>query len=130
MDDELKICRVYVRMLRDDHDVVVRNSGIEALELFESGYRFDAILCDLQMPGMTGAVFYANLLRLAPDQVQRLIIVSGNASSPIADFVRSNLIVEKPFDPVHVKELVSRVVSAARADYFPRAPGRSIANSG
>ncbi|MFL5347178.1 MAG: two-component system response regulator [Hyalangium sp.] len=39
----------------------------------------DAILCDLMMPEMSGAQFHHELERLAPEQAERVIFMTGGA---------------------------------------------------
>lgn len=41
----------------------------QALAAIAAGQRFDAILCDLMMPNLTGMELHAQLAKIAPDQV-------------------------------------------------------------
>ncbi|HHH31641.1 MAG TPA: response regulator, partial [Polyangiaceae bacterium] len=52
VDDDAMVRRSVLRMLRD-HDVTAATSGHEALERCAE-QRFDVILCDVMMPGMSG----------------------------------------------------------------------------
>ena len=48
-------CRGLTRLIRDQHDVVPFTSPVEALDAILGGAEpFDAILCDVMMPEMSG----------------------------------------------------------------------------
>jgi two-component system cell cycle sensor histidine kinase/response regulator CckA len=109
VDDEPAIGRCIRRLLISEHEVLALTSANEALEHFAHGERFDVILCDLMMPKMTGIELYAELKRMAPDQAERMIVLTGGAFTPRAQqFLDSvpNLRVEKPFDSVKLQAMV------------------------
>jgi len=115
VDDELTLLRNIERSLAKFHDVVALESAVEALAKIEAGERFDAIVCDLMMPEMTGMQLYAELQRIAPDQAQRMIFITGGAFSTSArEFLERvpNPRVEKPFE---LRELRTVIVSIVRA---------------
>jgi CheY-like chemotaxis protein len=60
IDDHAALRRGAQMVLSDEHDVVTAASGAEGLELVEDG-DFDAVLCDLQMPGLTGIDVWSRL---------------------------------------------------------------------
>ena len=49
------------------------------MDTIARGERFDAILCDLMMPGMTGMDLHEALSRLAPEQASRVVVLTGGA---------------------------------------------------
>ncbi|WP_052518230.1 hybrid sensor histidine kinase/response regulator [Archangium violaceum] len=79
LDDETVVGRALQRLLQAHCEVLVLSHGREALALLTSGRRFDAILCDLMMPEMSGPRFYEELSRLAPEQASRVIFMTGGA---------------------------------------------------
>jgi len=104
VDDDAKVARSLALMLRDDHDVEVSvEPGMVAARIV-AGERFDVIVCDLMMPGMTGMDFYAAVAEGAPDQAKRIVFVTGGAFTPAArafiDRV-DNTFVDKPYE-MHV----------------------------
>jgi CheY-like chemotaxis protein len=110
VDDEPMIGSLVRRMLSAEHDVVVTLAAAEALRLIRAGETFDAILCDLMMPQMTGMEFLTELRRFAPHLADRLILLTGGAFTPAARaFLDSvpNPRVEKPFDLQHLRALVN-----------------------
>ena len=84
VDDDALVARAATRILSREHDVTAVTSGVEALERISSGERFDVILCDLMMPELTGMQLHAELSRLAPDQAERMILISGGAFTAAA----------------------------------------------
>jgi DNA-binding NtrC family response regulator len=79
-----------------------------------AGKRFDAILCDLMMPEMSGMDLYAEIARAFPDYRERMVFITGGAFTPSAktflDEV-ANERLEKPFDPQGVRSLVQRLIT-------------------
>jgi CheY-like chemotaxis protein len=109
IDDEASLCTVIRRTLGSEHEVVTVTSARQALELFGGGERFDIVLCDLMMPQMTGMELHAELMRLVPDQAQKMIFMTGGAfSEEAAQFLTKvpNATVEKPFKTTALRELV------------------------
>jgi CheY-like chemotaxis protein len=101
VDDEAAVCKALKRNLGRWYEVVALERAREALELILGGQRFDAILCDVVMPEMSGPQFYEALARLAPDQAQRITFMTGGAFTTEGQaFLASARIrcVDKPLD--------------------------------
>jgi PAS domain S-box-containing protein len=101
IDDEEKVGHALACVLRADHDVEVSADPRAIAERLLAGERFDVILCDLVMPGMTGMELYATVAKKVPEQARRFVFVTGGAFTPAAtDFIGrvSNAILEKPYD--------------------------------
>jgi PAS domain S-box-containing protein len=77
VDDEPQVAQTIERLLRRDYDITVALCGKDAIDHIARGARFDAIVSDVMMPNMTGIELIEELQRLAPDQAQRLIFLSG-----------------------------------------------------
>jgi PAS domain S-box-containing protein len=120
VDDEELVAEAIERILSSDHDVVAVGSGRDALRRLGDGGRFDAVVCDLLMPEMSGADFWAELHRRDPTLAARTILVTGaglldEARTAMGAF--SGPIVEKPFTAGDLREAIGRVLarpSAAR----------------
>jgi DNA-binding NtrC family response regulator len=101
IDDEPHFGTLMVRLL-EGHDVVALTSAREALDLIAAGEeRFDVVLCDLNMPQMSGMDFVECLRSMAPELVDRVIIITGGAFTPRATaFLEQTVLpkLEKPFD--------------------------------
>lgn len=109
VDDEGAVGRSLQRLLGREHDVVVVNSGAEALGVLREGKAFDVILCDLMMPVMTGMELYAELARAFPEQTARVVFITGGAFTPAARAFLDgipNMCLDKPVDPNALRRLV------------------------
>jgi CheY-like chemotaxis protein len=78
---------------------------------------FDAVLCDLMMPGMSGIELYRALKARAPGMEERLVFMTGGAFTTEAEAFLdevSNARVEKPFDFASVDRLLRHAVALRR----------------
>lgn len=74
---------------------------------------FDAILCDMMMPKMTGDLFYLATERTKKHLCARFIFMSGHVSSPKIDyFIKSigGLLLTKPFTMVSLQESIEHII--------------------
>jgi CheY-like chemotaxis protein len=101
VDDEAAVCKALRRNLGRWYEVVALERAREALDLILSGQRFDAILCDVVMPEMSGPQFFEALSQLAPEQARRITFMTGGAFTAEGQaFLASarSRIVDKPLD--------------------------------
>jgi PAS domain S-box-containing protein len=113
VDDEVVFAHALRRLLqRDKHQITIVHEGREAIARAEAGEQFDAIVCDLMMPSMSGMELHAKLVAVAPDQAARLIFLTGGAFSPMAkQFLDRvpNAWFEKPCDLDQLRAAILRV---------------------
>lgn len=110
IDDETLVLRLIARVLRG-HDIVCVDTAGAAIALLENGERFDAVLCDLNMPTMTGVDFYEVVLARFPALTRQIAFLSGGSlSGRVDDFLKavSNPRLQKPFD---IRDLEALVVT-------------------
>lgn len=114
VDDEVLVGRAIKRVLSRKHAVVAVNDPFEALRLLEAGERFDLILCDVMMPGMSGAELYERLKARSPAAADRVVFLTGGAfTSAARQFLDSvaNHRLEKPFDAKSLEALVDALLA-------------------
>jgi CheY-like chemotaxis protein len=113
VDDEPLIGASARRLLAREHDVVVVQSAEAALTAVDCARTFDAILCDLMMPGMTGIELHDELTHRRPDLAQRMVFITGGAftasGEAFLDTV-ANRRMDKPFDARALQALVRSLV--------------------
>ena len=115
IDDDPKVAWSVQRMLRE-HDVTIEQCpahAVQALALYASlGEPFDIIVCDHQMPGMSGLDVLAAARTI--DEVPMFILMSGDDES--LETADCDGVVSKPFrrpDIVAVIERAARARSVA-----------------
>ncbi len=117
VDDEPRLADSYQRLLQPEYEVTTSTSGRAALELLRSGARFDAVLCDLMMPEMTGMELHAAVSATAPPMAARMIFVTGGAFTEGARAFLDgvpNPRIEKPFRREALERLLAEVVGGSR----------------
>jgi CheY-like chemotaxis protein len=125
VEDDLDVRATLLRVLAPSYEVTIVDNGGTALWRFESGQRFDVVLCDLSLPRMNGPVLVDHLRQLDPEQARRVIVMTGDAHSPMAAKLADHYVIEKPFDLGELRELVDRVSAAERSGYFPSVARRA-----
>jgi PAS domain S-box-containing protein len=114
VDDEPGVASLCERALESAHEVVVSNSGKDALECLAVNAPFDLILCDLMMPEMTGMELHAELQRIAPALAARMVFVTGGAFTATArEFLErsANPALTKPFSVDQLLGMVDHVLA-------------------
>ncbi|MFL5263688.1 MAG: response regulator [Anaeromyxobacteraceae bacterium] len=110
VDDDAAV-GLAIRHVLKPLQVTFAQSAAGALARVAAGGNFEAIVCDLNMPGMSGLHFHDEVARIAPDLAQRIVFITGGASPQAAALLRSmpNACVQKPF----TREALRSAVSAA-----------------
>lgn len=117
VDDEPQLRRVVRRALGKQCRVVEADSGERAKEILSHDRRFDAVICDLMMPGMSGMELYEWLTATLPELARRVVFMTGGVFTPRARELLEhapNPVLPKPFDIEDVRNAVQLVVEDAR----------------
>jgi CheY-like chemotaxis protein len=85
IDDEEAVARILARRLSRRHDARYLCDARAALAELESGTRFDVMLVDLMMPGLSGMKLHAEVRRLDAAQAGRMVFMTGGAFTDEAE---------------------------------------------
>ena len=86
--------------------------GGQAVARLARGERWDAILCDLMMPEVSGMELFDELAREVPAYSERVIFMTGGAFTPQARAFLTRLDrphLEKPFSEAQLRDAIHRV---------------------
>jgi CheY-like chemotaxis protein len=109
VEDEEAVAAGLRLLLEQEYLVDVASTGHAALKALLSDTRFDAVLCDLMMPGMSGIDLFRTLARTSPGLEDKLVFMTGGAFTAEAEAFLDevkNPRVEKPFDFASVDRLL------------------------
>ena len=110
VDDEAPLARALANALRGQHDVHVENSGRAAMELLSRDSGYDVILCDLEMPDVSGTALFEWLEAERPQLARRVVFMTGGAFTRRSrEFLRrtERPVLEKPFAPEELESLLA-----------------------
>jgi two-component system cell cycle sensor histidine kinase/response regulator CckA len=113
VDDEPALRDLLAEALSDRAQVLTASNGLEAREVLEHDDRFDLVLCDLVMPGMTGMELFEWVERSQPGLAPRFVFMTGAAFTAhmreLLDRV-ANQCLNKPFRVRDVEHVIDRFV--------------------
>lgn len=115
IDDEASVCRAIKRMVAHRYDVVTTVSAEEALDWIENGERtFDAVICDIMMPQLTGRDLHERLAELDPTLAKATIFITGGVFGDLEKWARDvhNTVLTKPFDAKDLIDVLDRLFPA------------------
>ncbi len=117
VDDELIMRESLAGWLeRDGHDVETAASGEEALERLKNT-RFDILLVDIKMDGMTGLDVLKQVKTTDPDTAVVMITAYGSISTAIEAMKNGAFeYLLKPFDPDELGVLIEKIIQYQEQD--------------
>ena len=106
VDDEVEIAAILADCLSPlGLDCAIATDGNDALRRIAET-PFDAVFCDVSMPGMDGITFYHILKQTNPLLAAHLVFISGDVLHRNWEGFKSTVdrpILEKPFDPEQIR---------------------------
>lgn len=113
-DDEVPLRNLLQRLLtRRGFAVDTAEDGLQASGMIEQT-RYDVVLCDVQMPRMTGTQLYESLRRRQPNLAAAFVLISGDIlNGPLQSFVETHQIplLSKPFGAKTLDLALEQVLS-------------------
>ncbi|MBI2837317.1 MAG: response regulator [Acidobacteria bacterium] len=109
IDDEPYIREALRLLLSDEHDVELAANSRDALLLLAIPNSFDVILCDLQMPDLSGMEIYEEVQHSRPGTERRFVFMTGGAFTDRARaFLKAvpNPRIDKPFQVAALRSLI------------------------
>jgi two-component system NtrC family sensor kinase len=122
VDDEPTLRMTLAVLLEDEYEVVLAESGGAVLAILAQERSFDAILCDIMMPEISGIDVHAWMARDAPELLPRTIFMTGGAYTLGAREFLDGLphgYVEKPFEVLDLIQVINRVIQECNDETRP-----------
>ena len=118
---------LHTLIVRERLGVEVERRGDAALRAIETG-RYEAIVLDLILPGMTGFDIVRHLARVRPELLRRIIVITAVSQSRLQDFEHQSAIwrlIRKPFDVPEFVQTVRECVHAHAPHRFEKIDSRA-----
>ncbi|HEY6459121.1 MAG TPA: ATP-binding protein, partial [Polyangiaceae bacterium] len=115
IDDEPLIVQSLARSLGDEVTVVGETDPVRALDRLLSDEQFDAIVCDVMMPGLTGIDLHERVARHRPERASQFVFITGGTYTAHArEYLGrvSNTRLSKPFDTPDLLAAIRRLVKS------------------
>lgn len=113
IDDDHMVRRALVRVLRRKFNVTELEDAESALDLLDAGRAFDAIVCDLNLNGLSGRGFLVTLDAMRDPHWARTVILSGTTRDGLNDAYLEALgdrFVEKPATAAQIELVLADIV--------------------
>ena len=118
VDDERVVRSVMRRFLqRAGWEVLEAETAEEALEVLGGcETQLDLVLCDLNLPGLSGSALCGRITTLRPELASRLVLTSGDPLAAAAELARESLlcpVLPKPFSLTDLERIVDGALLVA-----------------
>lgn len=114
VDDERRVTSALKAIFRREYDVLIANSGAEALTILSKS-RVDVIISDQRMPEMLGSELLATVSRQYP-QTMRILLTGFMDRAAIVDSINEGEIyrfINKPWRNEEMREVVAEAALAS-----------------
>ncbi len=114
VDDEPMLARA-IRYGLYEFDFHIVQDGEEALGVLETS-EFEAVISDLQMPGMSGLALHHAIAERWPALARRVIFITGGVqcgSNRTSLDSLSNRCIDKPFELDVLREAIAEAIAAS-----------------
>jgi len=114
VDDEPTNCQLLTHLLGEEgYDVESTGDAETALEKIKAE-RYNLILLDIKLPGMSGIELYKNMQKTARSLARRVVFITGDAMAPdTMSFLSRTKAphITKPFDIEKLKRTMNRILA-------------------
>ena len=119
VDDERAIGESLKRALAGVWDADVAGSAAEAEALFGGNDRYDAILCDVMMPDVTGIELFERVKRTDAVLAGRFVFMTGGAFTPAARAFFEAVPLPRLEKPFSIEALLDALARAREGSFSP-----------
>lgn len=115
VDDEAHVLSLLTRIFEEEHDCVAASSGAEALRLLEAR-RFDLLVTDQKMPGMTGVELIERARERAPE-LTAILLTAYAEPRDVIDAINKGQVfryVQKPWELADLLVTVRNALDQSR----------------
>lgn len=106
VDDDEIIVVLLKSLFEKKYNIVTANDGTEAIQYLSQGIMPNLIISDLMMKNVNGFEFIQYILTNKLYHNIPVIVVSSSVVTELSEKFPSVQFVDKPFDPVKLKQLV------------------------
>jgi len=116
VDDHRLLRELISGLLKSSGQVTTAENGEQALEATRRHF-FDAVVCDLRMPEMTGLDFYRQAVSEHPDLRNRFVFLSFDPSPSDVEYLEQQglPLLAKPFEPEELTDAIHRITLTAHS---------------
>ncbi len=114
VDDEPRITSALKALFRRDYNILIANSGQDALDLLKVN-SVDVLISDQRMPGMLGSELLSKVSRLYP-QTMRILLTGFMDRQAIVDSINDGEVyrfISKPWDNFEIAQVVAEAAAAS-----------------
>ncbi len=110
VDDKENMLKLFCRILGDRYEITSAEDGRAGLEAFQEG-KFDLVVTDIRMPGLSGMELLQECKRIDPNVVVILMTAYGEVSQAV-EAMRCGAYdyITKPFDPDEMVLTIERAL--------------------
>jgi two-component system phosphate regulon response regulator PhoB len=117
-DDDPAICTLIETVLRKGpYEILIRNDAESALVALDREGRFDLIICDFMLPGISGIDLIERLRADERTRAVPILMVSGHTNYAMdgrAKNAGANLFLNKPFTISQLRNAVNALLAAPK----------------
>lgn len=119
-DDDPAICTLIETVLRKGpYEIVIRNDAESALVALDREGRFDIIICDFMLPGISGIDLIERLRADERTRAVPILMISGHTNYAMDGRAKSagaNLFLNKPFTISQLRTAVNSLLAQPKVD--------------
>jgi PAS domain S-box-containing protein len=115
VEDEASLARALADEIGRTHEVMVAPGAEQALA-YLAVEKYDVVLCDLRMPGMSGEALYTEIEARDPHLANRFVFMTGVGFGADVERFLSNAgrpVLEKPFSTEEALTTLAKVIARA-----------------